>query len=133
MKSRLALLLALVAAMSLGLVVVRPGPLSPVFFQPIPVASNGGVVEVDLLPVPEGPSVSFKRVATTVGGTVPLGPADQFIPDPLPPPLFQWLCNRGGNMVVILGSGKQVTYGPCFRPGSINRLWAQLAPSGPPR
>ncbi len=132
MKTRLAILIALLAAALLGLGVARIGPLSPVYSQAIPVAANGGVTEIDLVPAPEGPPVSFKRVPTTAGGVFPLGPAERFIPDPLPAPLFQWLCDRGGDMVVILGNGKEVTYGPCYRPASINRLWAELTPSGPP-
>ena len=34
-------------------------------------------------------------------------------------------------MVIILGSGKEVTYGPVIGQ-PINRLWAELVPSGPP-
>ncbi len=124
MKS-LAILVALVVAVLLG-VGLRIGPLSPVYSQSIPVASSGGVTEIDLVPVPEGPPLSFKRVPTAAGGVFPLSPVERFIPDPLPAPLFQWLCDRGSDMEVILGNGKEVTYGPCYRPASINRLWADL-------
>jgi hypothetical protein len=57
-------------------------------------------------------------------------PVEGFIPDPLPPPQLQWLRRRGSNMVVTR-NGKKMTYGPCYRPAPINRLWAVLAPSGP--
>ncbi len=131
MKSRVSVSIALLAMTFLALGIIGFGPLTPVIHPPVPIAENGGVTEVDLIPAPEGPPLAFRRVATTAGGVRPLSPAERFIPDPLPAPLFQWLCDRGGNMVVILGNGKQVIYGPCYRPASINRLWAELAPPGP--
>jgi hypothetical protein len=132
MKSRVAVLVALLAVAFVALGVAGFGPFGPLIYNPVSIAANGGVTEVDLIPAPEGPPLTFKRVATAAGGIRPLTPAERFIPDPLPAPLFQWLCNRGGNMVVILGNGKNVTYGPCYRPASINRLWAELVPPGPP-
>jgi hypothetical protein len=124
-KSRWAILIAFIAAVLFG-VGLRIGPMRPIYSQSIPVAASGGVTEIDLLPVPEGPPLSFKRVPTTAGGVFPLGLVERFIPDPLPAPRFQWLCNRGDDMVVTLGNGKQVTYGPCCRPASVNDLWAEM-------
>ncbi len=131
MKSRVIVLIAVLGMAFVVLGVAGFGPLGAFIYPPVPIAANGGVTEIDLIPAPEGPMLAFKRVATTAGGVRPLTPADRFIPDPLPAPLFQWLCNRGGNMVIILGNGKQMTYGPCYRPASIDRLWAELAPPGP--
>lgn len=132
MKRRVAVSIVLLAIAFPAVGVAGFGPLSPVIYPPVPIAGNGGVTEVDLIPAPEGPPQAFKRVVTTAGGVRPLSAVERFIPDPLPAPLFQWLCNRGGSMVVILGNGKQLTYGPCYRPASINRLWTELAPPGPP-
>jgi hypothetical protein len=131
-KGRLGILIALMALALLGIGLTGIGPLSPVYSQSIPVAANGGVTEIDLEPAPEGPPLSFKRVPAGVGGVRPLGPVERLIPDPLPAPRFQWLCSRGNNMVVTLGDGKTVTYGPCYRPDSIDRLWSELSPPGPP-
>ncbi len=84
-----------------------------------PIAPNGGVAEIDIVPIPEGPpSVPF-QCTPTAQEFRPLAQIERFIPDPLPAPLFQGSCGIGGNMVVILGNGNQVTYGPCFRPASI--------------
>lgn len=131
-KIRLAIVIALVATALLGLGVARIGPLNPEYSRSIAVAASGGVTEIDLTPVPEGPPLSFKLVPTTAGGDRPLKPVERFVPDPLPPPQFQWFCDRGSDMLVILANGKEVTYGPCYRPASINRLWAELVPPGPP-
>jgi hypothetical protein len=131
MISRLAALIALVALVLLALGLVGTGPLMPLFYKSIPVAANGGVTEIDLAPVPEGPPLSFRRTPTTAGGVRPLGPFERFIPEPLPAPMFQWGCNRGRDMVITLANGKEVTYGPCYRPASINQLWSELVPPGP--
>jgi hypothetical protein len=131
-KVRVFILIALLASVLLAAGLARLGPLSPVYTESIPVAANGGVTQIDLVPAPEGPPVSFQPVPTRTGGVFPIGPVEQFIPDPLPAPTFQWLCARGVNMAVTLGNGKVVTYGPCSRPDPINRLWTELSPSGPP-
>ncbi len=126
MRSRATILVLLVAAALVGLGVADLGPITPVFYRPIPISANGGVAEIDIVPIPEGPSsVPFRRTPTDQAFT-PLATIERFIPDPLPAPLFQWLCGVGGNMVVILGNGKQVTYGPCYRPASMDHLWAEM-------
>lgn len=131
MISRLAALITLLAVVLLGMGLAGYGPLMPLFYKSIPVAANGGVTEIDLFPVPEGPPLSFKRMPVAAGSDRPLGPFERFIPEPLPAPMFQWACNRGNDMVITLADGREVTYGPCFRPASINELWAQLVPPGP--
>jgi hypothetical protein len=51
----------------------------------------------------------------------------RYIPDPLPAPLKQPEdCSFGGNLVMTLADGTAVTYGPCLRPASVNRLWAAM-------
>jgi hypothetical protein len=110
--------LAVLVAAALALGAAGVGPLTPVFYQPIPVAANGGVAQISVRPVPEGPPSN---------STAPLlAQLEPYIPDPLPAPLNQWFCNVGGDLVVTLGNGKQVVYGPCYRPASINRLWAEI-------
>ncbi len=125
MRSRAALLALLVTAAIVGLGIAGLGPLTSVFYRPISISANGGVREMDVQPVPEGPGLVFKRAPRTEG-VRPLAQIEQFIPDPLPPPLFQGICGMGGNMQVILGNGRHVTYGPCYRPTSINHLWAEM-------
>lgn len=126
MRSRATILALVVAATVVALGFACLGPFTPVFHRPIPISPNGGVAEIDLVPIPEGPpGVPFQRTPT-VEAFRPLAQIERFIPDPLPAPLFQGLCSSGGNMVVILGNGKQVTYGPCHRPASIDQLWAEM-------
>lgn len=103
---------ALVAGGAVGV-----GPLTSVFNRPISISANGGVVEVDIRPIPEGPEPN---------SLPPIDLIKSYIPDPLPAPLFQWFCGTGGDLVVPLGNVRQVTYGPCYRPASIDHLWAEI-------
>src|SRR5260370_8736789 len=96
---------------------VGVGPVTPVFDRPISISANGGVAAVDLRPMPEGPEPKSPP---------PIDLIAPYIPDPLPTPLFQWFCGTGGDMVITLGNGRQVTYGPCYRPASIDHLWAEI-------
>ncbi len=75
---------------------VGVGPLNPVFYRPISISANGGVAAVDIQPIPEGPQPK---------GRPPIA-------------LIQ--------LVITLGNGVQVTYGPCYRPASIDHLWAEI-------
>jgi hypothetical protein len=103
---------ALVAGGAVGM-----GPLTPVFYRPISIRGSGGVLAVDIRPIPEGPQPQSRP---------PIDQIEPYIPDPLPTPLFQWFCGAGGDLVVTLGNGMQVTYGPCYRPPSIDHLWAEI-------
>ncbi len=115
-KRALAVLaLAVIALVAGGAVGV--GPLTPVFYRPISISANGGVAAVDLRPIPEGPQLKSSPRIDLI---------EPYVPDPLPAPLFQWFCGTGGNLVVTLGNGSQVTYGPCYRPASIDHLWAEI-------
>lgn len=85
---------------------------------------------IGIQPIPEGPpGPTFVRTPTTGSverGIRPLALIKSYIPDPLPAPLNQWFCNLGGNLTVALGNGRQVTYGPCYRPASIDHLWTEI-------
>ncbi len=107
---------ALIAAV-VALGAASVGPLTPLFNRPIPIAENGGVVAVDMRPFPEGPPFPG----------VELAEIKQFIPDPLPAPLNNWFCQYGGNLIIYLGHGREVVYGPCRRPASIDRLLDEMA------
>jgi hypothetical protein len=115
---RAALIVAVLILAPLASGAAGIGPLTALFYQPIPIAANGGVTQIGIHPVPEGPPNN--SAAPTVAQLKP------YIPDPLPAPLNQWFCNVGGDLVVILGNGKHVVYGPCYRPASMNRLWAEI-------
>ena len=119
---------AVAAAVVVGLVLLgisALGPLRTVFNHPIPASANGGVVRIELQPVPEGPTISFER-APSFQGSKPLSLIGGSIPDPLPPQLGQWACHFGTDLVVTFGNGTQAVYGPCRRPASINRLWGLI-------
>ena len=109
----------------LALVAAGLGWFGSVFNRPTPISANGGVTAIVLSPVPEGPQAIFERNPSGKGSR-PLSLIDQFIPDPLPAPFNNWGCSLGGNMIVSLGNGAQVTYGPCRRPASIDHLWAEM-------
>ena len=92
-------------------------------------ASHGAVVRLQLIPIPEGPTApSFERDAVPGDKSVrPLKSVGQYVPDPLPAPIQQpKSCSFGGNLVVTFADGFKLTYGPCKRPASINRLWAGM-------
>jgi hypothetical protein len=111
-------MLAVLVAASVTSGAVGIGPLTPVFHQPISISANGGVIGVGLQPIPEGPMPN--------GGGPTVAQLEPFIPNPLPAPLNQWFCGIGGDLVVFLGNGGQVIYGPCYRPASIDHLWAEI-------
>ena len=115
-KRALPVLAFIIAALVAG-GAVGVGPLAPVFYRPISISANGGVAAVDIRPIPEGPQPRSSPPSDLVKLN---------LPDPLPAPLFQWFCSMGGDLVVTLGNGMQVTYGPCYRPASIDHLWAEI-------
>jgi hypothetical protein len=92
-------------------------------------ARHGGIVRVELVPIPEGnPAPSFE-ISPPSGDprARPLGDVRSYIPEPLPGPLAQPDdCSFGGDLVVTFADGSKVRYGPCERPGAINRLWAAM-------
>jgi hypothetical protein len=92
-------------------------------FEPAPWSA---VVKVELVPIPEGsPAPPFEsepnsEVSYELADLAPLAPAE------LPAPLDQHGCDIGGDMIITLLDGRTVTYGPCRRPASIERLWAGI-------
>jgi len=118
-------LAALVAALVV-LGAASLGPFSAFFHPPVAISANGGVTQVVIRPISEGPpGIGFQRAPTT-DGVRSLAAIERYIPDPLPAPLNQWFCGTGGDLTITLGNGMQVTYGPCYRPTSINHLWANM-------
>jgi hypothetical protein len=127
--------LVVAAGLILGLGVLGLGPLQVVFHRSISASAHGGVAEIWMQPIPEGPAVGF---GSTPIDSKPLRLVARFIPNPLPGPLYQGpFCHLGGDLVLTFADGKQVTYGPCHRPSSIDHLWAEmiyvLDPSCTPR
>jgi len=122
--------IGLVAAASVVAVLgsIGIGPMIGAFHHSTPRDAHGGVVRLEHYPVPEGPvPPAFGRPTRSDARTLPLDLVHQYIPDPLPAPLFQgWMCRSGGDTVVIFADGYKVTYGPCKAPPSIERLWEQM-------
>jgi len=112
-----------VVAAAIGLGVIGVGPLTGVFHRPIPIASHGGVERLQLEPVPEGEVPPAFERSPAAEASISLALVASYIPDPLPAPLFQGpTCEFGGNLIVTLADGTTVTYGPCKRPASVERL-----------
>jgi len=119
-------ILAVLIATLVALGAASVGPLSTVFHRPIAISANGGVASIGIQPMPEGPAgIGFQRAPTT-DASRRLPVIERYIPDPLPAPLNQWFCSTGGDLTVTLGNGVQVIYGPCYRPASIDHLWAEM-------
>ena len=88
---------------------------------------HGGIESLQLVPFPEGPDSPLFERAPAGDGSVPLSTVVDAIPDPLPAPRWQGLtCGRGGNLIVTFADGQSVSYGPCRRPASIDRLWDSM-------
>ncbi len=130
------LALALVAVVLVLVGVAGSGPLGGVFHpsspapsgaaSPISAAAHGGVVRVQIMAIPEGPPAPAFERPPRGDYSRPLRRIERFVPSPLPAPLDQGGCTIGGDLVVTFADGKQVTYGPCHRPASIDRLWAEI-------
>jgi len=49
------------------------------------------------------------------------------VPDPLPRPLDQpRSCDHGGDLIIVLNDGREITYGPCDYPWQISQLWGAM-------
>lgn len=78
------------------------------------------VVRVAIVPIPEGITAPvFSRDARA--GEKQLALVFDAIPDPLPAVIPQ-TCSVGVNIEIFFADGTVVTYGPCRRPASIERL-----------
>ena len=92
--------------------------------RPIALSANR-VVELRIQPVPEGPMPAmFQRSPSP--GALAISTVLQSVPTPLPHPAWQFGCSTRGDLLVTLDDGRVITYGPCRRPASINRLWAAM-------
>lgn len=78
------------------------------------------VTTVSTAPYPEGPRPPIAAVHPKAG-EVPLSRIADAIPRTFPknPPQH---CNRGAIVRITFSDGKTLTYGPCERPASIERL-----------
>ena len=83
------------------------------------------IAGLTIQPIPEGPTLIWNHPRT--------GPySDQqqqieaAIPLPLPAPEIQTPGCGGGNLIVHLRDGRDITYGPCRHPASIRALWSRL-------
>lgn len=124
-RASIGVAIAFVLVVALGLLGI--GPLTPLFHRPTHPAEHGGLIRLQLQPVPEGPQSPPFESSPSSEGAKPLSLVARYIPDPLPAPLYQGpTCRSGGDLVVTFGDGSTITYGPCKRPPSINRLWAWM-------
>lgn len=100
--------------------------LIPVVLGVLALAGCGGgsrsqVVKVSTFPWPEGPGSVVAAAKPLRGIYVPLRKIERFIPKTLPTNPRQ-SCNYGAKVQLTLRSGRELTYGPCKRPASIERL-----------
>ena len=114
----------------LGLVVLVPaaawllgfGP-PPGIGRPISASEHGGIESLQLGPFPEGPNSPLFEDPPAPASSVPLSAVEAYVPDPLPAPRWQGIaCRMGGNLDVTFVDGGTVSYGPCKKPASIERL-----------
>jgi hypothetical protein len=90
-------------------------------------AGYSDVASIHLQPVPEGPtSPMFVPEPRSVGDR-PLALVRDLVPEPLPKPLDQpRSCDHGGDLIIILKDGREITYGPCDYPWQISQLWGAM-------
>lgn len=91
--------------------------------RPISASGHGGVRSLQLVPIPEGPNSPLFEDQPAQASSLPLSAVEGYIPDLLPAPLWQGAtCGEGGNLKVTFVDGETVSYGPCRKPISIERL-----------
>jgi hypothetical protein len=81
-------------------------------------------------PVPEGPTGPLFVSRPHHLDELPLGLVRSFVVAPLPAPLHQPHCGGGGDLVIVLEDGREITYGPCRWPWRISELWGAMIASG---
>jgi hypothetical protein len=95
--------------------------------RPISASEHGGIESLQLVPFPEGPNSPLFEDPPAPASSVPLSAVEEYIPDPLPAPRWQGVaCNIGGDLVVTFADGETVSYGPCKKPTSIQRLGERM-------
>jgi hypothetical protein len=80
---------------------------------------------IEFHPYPEGPPQPGLRSGVPDRWHVPIHLVEAAIPSPLPGPLEQGIsCDSGAEVVFRLTDGRNVTYGPCRLPASIDAFRA---------
>lgn len=90
----------------------------------------GSIRSIQLRPVPEGPQGPLFVPRPHSASELPLALVQGFVLTPLPAPLDQGHCSGGGDLVIVLKSGRRITYGPCRWPWQISELWGAMIESG---
>jgi hypothetical protein len=91
--------------------------------RPISASEHGGIESLQLVPFPEGPNSPLFEDPPAPTSSLPLSTVEGSIPEPLPAPRWQGIaCNMGGDLEVTFADGETVSYGPCKKPASIERL-----------
>ena len=85
---------------------------------------------IHLQPVPEGPTGPLFVPRPHQADELPLALVRSFVVTPLPAPLDQGHCGGGGDLIIVLKTGRQITYGPCRWPWQISELWGAMITSG---
>jgi hypothetical protein len=83
------------------------------------------IASIQLQPVPEGPTLIWNNPPTSPYSEQ-RSQIEAAIPLPLPAPEWQTPGCGGGNLIVHLRDGRDITYGPCRHPASIRALWSRL-------
>ena len=85
---------------------------------------------IHLQPVPEGPTGPLFVPRPRRADELPLALVRDFVRTPLPAPLHQpHSCGDSGDLIVVLKSGRTITYGPCRWPWQISELWGAMITS----
>ena len=112
-------LLGALAVFGLGLQLNWWPAARPIDVQLIDIAS------IQLQPIPEGPTLIWNH-APTSPPSEQQSQIEAAIPLPLPAPELQTPGCGGGDLIVHLRDGRDITYGPCRHPASIRALWSRL-------
>lgn len=92
--------------------------------------SYSQIRSIHLQPVPEGPTGPLFVPHPRRADELPLNLVRDFVRTPLPAPLDQpHGCGNSGDLIVVLKSGRTVTYGPCRWPWQISELWGAMITS----
>jgi hypothetical protein len=83
------------------------------------------IASIQLQPVPEGPTLIWNNPPTSPY-SAQRSQIEAAIPLPLPAPEWQTPGCGGGDLIVHLRDGRDITYGPCSHPASIRALWSRL-------
>jgi hypothetical protein len=79
----------------------------------------------------EGPSGPMFVPRPRASGDLPLALVRNLVPSQLPAPLDQGhSCSAAGSLIVVLRSGREITYGPCRWPWEISQLWGAMIEVG---